>query len=983
VTLRLTTDFEPHSAISDVAVVVDGQPNWFKIPVSPVPAAVTDAAPWLILVTADVSGGAQAGDAFSVDLALMTLAGEAGTYVTWEATVLDGAPLSCPEAADCFGRVCGADPQCGTSCGVCVAGEACGQAGACVGALACPDAAECTGRECGPDPVCGTNCGTCDAGESCQPGGVCGSGDGDGGDGDGDGTSGDGDGDGSSGDGDGDGTGGDGDGATNEVPVAVAPPEAVVAPGAMHTLDGSGSFDPDSGPSTLSYQWTPTNALAMQATLDDPTSSTPSFTVPTVSAADLGEYLRFELVVDDGLDSSAPVEAIVRVTPDEAEYVFVDAVNGSPTGVGTLADPLSTISDGIALAAMGTPPRSVAIAEGDYPEDLIAVVNDVDLYGGFAPGFAQRDRTTYDTRLNPADSNHMIADSTIVDATTISGLHFAVPLDRPTASTHVTLEVVGGTVIVDDCWFDGFVATDPNVTHIKLTEPSGYVRVQESEFDLGHGDTGGHGIHIPSNATGSGSLEVVHNEFRINASAAGTGAGDSGGCCSNAYDLDVYGVYVQYPADNPVYVDGNHFDIRARGYNGLCVGIGDSGDATLIYNNVIELDSECMTGNKGIWRGITQPDVGDGTRIWNNVIVNNNPMTPTCTGFGVGYRCTTGIALENHAGPVGVLVDSNVIAGFETGVEAYRDNAMTQMRNNAFYGNGFDVRGPASGGGCWARAGSDGTWVSDTTGCTASFIPLAAGFALDGPDHAFVSAGTGDYRPRAWGGLVDSAWGSAPDHDADATWLSPALYEVNRPHDDAMASNVEATGFDIGAYERRCGDGVQTSDEACDDGNTDDDDGCSIECMNELSTVRDDFETGSYDAAVWTAFAGGAAVEMANTPVGSFVAALPADAGEIEFAVINALGCDVMRWQYAARRGPDPVTAASSLSLEYWDGAAWIGVESWDGIDTADTSYTTRRGILPTAALGLDLRVRLIAAGGPNTAAYRLDDVALRCLDDV
>jgi formylglycine-generating enzyme required for sulfatase activity len=77
-------------------------------------------------------------------------------------------PAGCCQA-NCTGRVCGPDPVCGTSCGICSSTDECNAQGQCV-AVCAP---KCTGRACGPDPVCGTSCGTCPAWSTCDAAGQC------------------------------------------------------------------------------------------------------------------------------------------------------------------------------------------------------------------------------------------------------------------------------------------------------------------------------------------------------------------------------------------------------------------------------------------------------------------------------------------------------------------------------------------------------------------------------------------------------------------------------------------------------------------------------------------------------------------------------------------------------------------------------------------------------------------------------------------
>jgi cytochrome c2 len=90
----------------------------------------------------------------------------------------------------------------------------------------------------------------------------------------------------------------------NQPPVAsiTVDPDTSVAPGTLVTLDGSGSFDPDNGPSPLTYSWSLTAPAGSSATLSDPAAVSPTFT------ADVEGSYPVSLTVNDGLaDDTANV----------------------------------------------------------------------------------------------------------------------------------------------------------------------------------------------------------------------------------------------------------------------------------------------------------------------------------------------------------------------------------------------------------------------------------------------------------------------------------------------------------------------------------------------------------------------------------------------------------------------------------------------------------------------------------------------------
>jgi CSLREA domain-containing protein len=98
-------------------------------------------------------------------------------------------------------------------------------------------------------------------------------------------------------------------GATsNTAPIADAGPDQTVAYGALVTLDGSGSSDPD-GNLPLTYGWQQTGGTLMLITLADPNVVSPTFTAPDVAGV-----FTFTLVVTDSLGLADPTPDEVAIT---------------------------------------------------------------------------------------------------------------------------------------------------------------------------------------------------------------------------------------------------------------------------------------------------------------------------------------------------------------------------------------------------------------------------------------------------------------------------------------------------------------------------------------------------------------------------------------------------------------------------------------------------------------------------------------------
>jgi hypothetical protein len=105
--------------------------------------------------------------------------------------------------------------------------------------------------------------------------------------------------------------------SANQPPVANAGPDQRVENGAIVTLNGQASSDPDNGPQPLTYTWT---RIQGTATLNNPTSATPSF---TATYDILWVNPKFELKVSDGEKMSVDT---VEISMYGADNVFPSRV---------------------------------------------------------------------------------------------------------------------------------------------------------------------------------------------------------------------------------------------------------------------------------------------------------------------------------------------------------------------------------------------------------------------------------------------------------------------------------------------------------------------------------------------------------------------------------------------------------------------------------------------------------------------------------
>jgi len=199
---------------------------------------------------------------------------------------------------------------------------------------------------------------------------------------------------------------------TNNPPTAEIHTDGLASAGALVTLDGSMSRDPDGD--ALTFRWTQTDGPSVGTLAAVPT---PSFTAPNEISD-----LSFQLVVNDGLVDSQPAQVRILVVRDRNRAVFVSP-SGTANGAGTRESPISSLGAAMSRAAAGQ--ADIYMAAGTWDETLV-LRSGVSVFGGFESGTWRRDPTRNPSVVRGADQGNLrfALQGTEVTDVTVDGVRF-------------------------------------------------------------------------------------------------------------------------------------------------------------------------------------------------------------------------------------------------------------------------------------------------------------------------------------------------------------------------------------------------------------------------------------------------------------------------------------------------------------------------------------------------------------------------------
>ncbi len=297
----------------------------------------------------------------------------------------------------------------------------------------------------------------------------------------------------------------------NHAPVASAGPAQTVGEGALVTLDGSASYDPDSDP--LTFQWTQSGGPPV--TLSSTTAIKPTFTAPPVPSGSVA--LTFTLTVSDGSLSSS---ALVSITVEHVNHPPV--ANAGPNQ--TVNDTKLVTLDGSASSDPDSDPLTYAWAQVSGPP--VTLSNPGAVKPTFTAPTVSASGATLVFQLTVTDPGHLSSSAT----TTVTVIHQN-PVCTAAQPSQAVLWPPNHKLILVQI----LGVTDPDnlTTTIAVTA----VTQDEPVSGLGDGDTSpdaviqGQGVLLRAERAGTGNGRVYHVSF--------TATESQGGSCTGAVTVSV------------------------------------------------------------------------------------------------------------------------------------------------------------------------------------------------------------------------------------------------------------------------------------------------------------------------------------------------------------------------------------------------------------------------------------------------------------
>ncbi len=443
--------------------------------------------------------------------------------------------------------------------------------------------------------------------------------------------------------------------------------------------------------------------------------------------------------------------------PTDAIYV---ATTGSAVGAGTSDDPLDTIQGAIDLAdASGV--TYVIVSEGTYTEN-IALVDGINVYGGYDSTYANRDIGSYTTRIDgigsTASSPATVLASGISSATIFEGFTVMgnASVGTGQAAVAMWLEECTDSLIVRNNHIeaglgrDGSDGTNGDSGGVGASGSNGTTASTGDCSSLPSGGAGGKtacGSTVTDGGSGAGTTCPVNGAYEPSGSAGSPsgGSGGAGACSAVIYNGYCGTAYISGCWDEGA--DGTAGADGSAGTGGL--GAADQDGDVLAGYWVGEAGSDGVEGTFGTGGG------GGGTGSGVDVGASCGSYQYGGTGAGGGAGgCGGGYGLGGSAGGASVALVLSYSAS-STVFPVLTDNEIIGG-NGGFGGDGGD-------GGAGGDGGLGGTGgLRETSGAWAA---QPGGNGGEGGTGGGAGGGGGGAGGPSYAAL---AFGATPT----ATWLS-------------------------------------------------------------------------------------------------------------------------------------------------------------------------------------------------------------------
>ena len=233
--------------------------------------------------------------------------------------------------------------------------------------------------------------------------------------------------------------------------------------------------------------------------------------------------------------------------------------------------------------------------------------------------------------------------------------------------------------------------------------------------------------------------------------------------------------------------------------------------------------------------------------------------------------------------------------------------------------------------------------------------------------------------------FVDDIEVGCPGEDLDGDGFPGAADcdDGDPNHWDDCGNCIDNDGDDYGVGCNLGGDCDDTDASANPAGADSPGDGVDANCDGFDGVVLlETFESGTISVPNWSAVTGDVTVGSTDTIGGAFSAEFSVS-GEAQTRAMDLSSCPEMTWYFRGRRGPVAPDAGDMLSVDYWDGAAWVNVDTWLGAQFDDSLVTERAGrITDPAALAPGAMWRLVS-DSPSGGSFFVDDIVVGCPDDL